>query len=136
MVHGLMGRPTKFTPERTDRLLDALRGGNTRRASCLLAGIGVQTLDDWQHRFPYFREAIEKAEAEAEVAHVANIVRAAQDGVWTASAWWLERRRPDDYGRVDRVELTLRQTAERLGAELGISPEELIAEAERIVRAH
>jgi hypothetical protein len=33
------------------------------------------------------------------VRFVAQIARAAQDGTWQAAAWWLERRRPLDYGR-------------------------------------
>jgi hypothetical protein len=129
-----MGRPTKRTPEREQRRLNALAAGNTRKAACHFAGIGVQTLDDWQRRFGDLREAIEKAEADAEVRHVANIAKAAQDGTWQASAWWLERRRPDDFGRRERIELNIRQTAERLGAELGLDPDELVREAERLVR--
>ena len=62
-----MARPTKRTPDREKRLLEALRAGNTRKAACQYAGIGVQTLDDWQRRFRDFRDAIEKAESEAEV---------------------------------------------------------------------
>lgn len=129
----MAGRPTKRTPEREKRLLDALRAGNTRKAACHFAGIDPSTLENWL-RISAFSDAVKKAEADAEVRMVGQVAQAARDGTWQAAAWWLERRRPDDYGRVDRVELTLRQTAERIGAELGITPEELIAEAERIVR--
>lgn len=131
----VVGRPTKRTPEREQRLFEALRAGNTRKAACLYAGVGLSQFAEWQERFRDFREAIQKAEADAEVRAVAQIAQAARDGTWQAAAWWLERRRADDYGRVDRVEITLRQTAERLAAELGLSADELIAEAERIVHA-
>lgn len=56
-------------------------------------------------------------------------------GQWTAAAWWLERRKWQDYGRHERVEVTLdvRKEAERLAAELGIDSADAIAEAERIL---
>jgi hypothetical protein len=128
-----LARPTKFNTDRADRVLDALRAGNTRRAAAQYAGVDDRSLRRWIERFVHFAAAIEKAEADAEVRHVANIARAAQEGTWQASAWWLERRRPDDYGRRERIDVTVRQTAERLGAELGIDPDDLIREAERIL---
>jgi hypothetical protein len=84
--------------------------------------------------FASFASAIKSAEADAELRAVAIIQQAAQDGTWQAAAWWLERRRPADYGRQDRLELNIRQTAERLAVELGLSADEVIAEAERLVR--
>jgi hypothetical protein len=130
-----VGRPTKRTPQVEARLFDAIRAGNTIRAACHYAGIGVQTLADWQ-RFRDFREALEKAEADAEVRMVAEIAQAARGGTWQAAAWWLERRRPDDFGRRDRVDVTVRQHAQKLAAEMGIDASELIAEAERIMAAN
>jgi len=94
-----VGRPSKQTPERTQRLLSALTAGNTRRAACLYAGISDETFATWQRRSLDFLEAVKKAEADAEVRHVANIAKAAQGGQWQASAWWLERRRPEAYAR-------------------------------------
>ena len=95
----MVGRPSKQTPERTQRLLSALTAGNTRRAACLYAGISDETFATWQRRSLDFLEAVKKAEADAEVRHVANIAKAAQGGQWQASAWWLERRRPEAYAR-------------------------------------
>jgi hypothetical protein len=47
-----MGRPTKRTAEREQRLLSALAGGNTRQAACHYAGITRETLSCWLERFP------------------------------------------------------------------------------------
>lgn len=130
-----MGRPTKLTAERRERVLDALRGGNTRGASATAAGVHIATFDRWLLRSAEFAHAVEKAEAEAEMAHVANIARAAEDGNWTASAWWLERRRPADWGRRDRVEILT--TVRRMAAEAGLSDAETdaaVAEATRYLR--
>jgi transposase len=131
----MAGRPTKRTPETEKRLLDALRAGNTRRASCAYAGISDETFANWCKRFLEFLEAVEKAEADAEVRHVANIAKAAGEGVWTASAWWLERRRPKDWGKTDRLELI--QTVRLLAEQQGLSEDEknaAVAEAERIAK--
>lgn len=98
-----MARPTKRTPEREARLMEALRAGNTRRASCAYAGIDQDTLANWMRRYSDFSDAVEKAEADAEIRNVAIIQKAATES-WQAAGWWLERRRPADYRQ--RQELT------------------------------
>lgn len=129
-----MARPTKFCDERTERLLSALRAGNTRRAAAAFAGVSDDTLERWEQRYADFAEAIKKAEASAEVQHVAIVAQAAQSGVWQASAWWLERRRPADYGRRERVDLNvIRSEAQRLAEQLGLDVDEVVSEARRIL---
>jgi len=127
------GRPSKYSPERSETILGALRNGNTRRTAAALAGVDVTSLARWLTRYADFAAAIQKAEADAEASHVANIQAEATDGTWTASAWWLERRRHKDWGRVDRVEIMVRQQAERLAEELGVDVADVLREAERIV---
>ncbi|HKD34034.1 MAG TPA: hypothetical protein VKB73_11335 [Gaiellaceae bacterium] len=112
--------------------MSALAAGNTRQAACHYAGISDETLANWMRGSLEFLERVKKAEADAEVRMVAQVARAAQEGTWQAAAWWLERRRPEDYGRRDRVEVTLRREAERLASELGLQVDELIREAERL----
>ncbi len=46
-----------------------------------------------------FSEAVKKARAEAEGANIRNIRRASDNGVWQASAWWLERSFPKKWGK-------------------------------------
>ena len=60
------GRPTKYTEQTVAKLLDALRGGNTRRAACAVANISQDTLAVWLKDKPEFSDAVEKAEGEAE----------------------------------------------------------------------
>ena len=100
----MVGRPSKRTPEREARLLEALRAGNTRKAACHYAAISDETFSTWQARDLDFLDAVKKAEGDAEVRMVAQIAQAAQTGTWQAAAWWLERRRPDDYGRRERLD--------------------------------
>lgn len=122
------GRPTKFTPDRTQKIIDALRGGNYRSTACQYAGINYQTFLNWltiakgpdaPPEYVDFLEAVEKAEADAEVARVALIAKASQDvmdedgelvakGSWQAAAWHLERSHPERWGRreASKVEIS------------------------------
>lgn len=101
----LRGRPTKYHDDRCEAILHALRQGNTKRTAALVGGIHYVTLNEWCKTYPDFSEAVEKAEAEAEALHVANIRTHSADN-WQASAWWLERRRHGDYRRREKVEVT------------------------------
>lgn len=101
-----MARPTKRTPERQTAILNSLRLGNTRRAAAAFAEIDDNTFYRWLADDGTFRAAVEKAEADAETRFLGNIAKAAADGTWTAAAWWLERRRHQDYRKREGVELT------------------------------
>jgi hypothetical protein len=99
------GQPTKRSPERETAILNALRVGNTRRASARGAEITEDTLANWMRADPAFFGAVEHAEAEAARRFVGNIAKAAGNN-WRAAAWWLERRRPADFGKRAGLELT------------------------------
>lgn len=127
-----VARRSKLTPVIEAVLLKSLRAGNTRTAAAATAGVDRHTLARWLATKAPFCTAVEKAEAEAEQRAVGQI-RSAMRSNWTAAAWWLERRRPKDWGRVDRVEITFREQAQKIADELGLSVDEVIQEAERIV---
>tara|TARA_B100001996_G_scaffold308714_1_gene250277 strand:- start:330 stop:773 length:444 start_codon:yes stop_codon:yes gene_type:complete len=55
--------------------------------------------------FMEFSEAVKKARAEAEGAHIRNIRKAADNGVWQASAWFLERSHPKKWGKRSQLDL-------------------------------
>ena len=57
--------------------------------------------------FPFmeFSEAVKKARAEAEGAHIKNIRKAADNGVWQASAWFLERSHPKKWGKRSQLDV-------------------------------
>jgi transposase len=111
-----MARKTKLNADVQERICDALREGNTRRVSALLAGISEQTFYNWinwadpespNHKAVYleFLESIKKAEAEAENEAIKDIQRAGKMGSWQARAWFLERRNPKDWAKRERVEV-------------------------------
>ncbi len=83
---------------------------------------------------PYteFRDAVEKARAEAEARKLSVIHTAAESGIWQAAAWFLERSFPKRWGR--RVEVTT-ITLESVEAEIArIKAEQ--AEEQAIDSAH
>jgi len=97
------------TDARIEKLLHGLRMGMTRRAASGYAGFSKSTLYRMLEDDPdgTFGTAIENAEAEAEATYSAIIAReAAIPKNWTAAAWWLERRHPQDYARRERLEMT------------------------------
>lgn len=106
------GRPTDCTPEVVRRICEALRMGCTRDAAAAAGLISRQTLANWLNRGadgvePYlgFVEQVQRAEDEAEQILLATIqAQAPQD--WKAAAWILERRRPQQWARTQRTELS------------------------------
>jgi hypothetical protein len=127
---------SKLTDARVEAILNALRTGCTRRAAAAVGGIHRDTLLEWMTRDPAFSGSVERAEGEAEATFTAIVARAAVTS-WQASAWWLERRKYMDYARRDKIEMTvdLHKETERLAAEQGLDPAEVLAEAEAIMRA-
>ena len=116
-------------------VLAALENGCTRRAAAGHAGIHHATLYRWMDADATFRDEVEKAENVAEAKATVLVQKAAFEGQWTAAAWWLERRRPEQYGRRVAVDVSIKDEIAKLAAEYGIDPDEAIAEAERILVA-
>jgi hypothetical protein len=118
-----VGRPSKMTPEKVEAICTYLKQGNTRKTSAILAGIGHSTLYEWMEEFPEFADTIKRAEEEA-IAHHVQTIHAFSQSNWQASAWYLERRRKEDFGKQDRVDITTNgkdiqsMTVQQLDAEL------------------
>ena len=108
------GRPTKLTPDESNRIILAVKAGNYIETAAAFGGISKETLFTWLRRgrrsrqknniYKQFSDAVEKALADAEIRDVANIEIASKDD-WHASAWRLERKYPEKWGR-RRVEVT------------------------------
>ena len=128
-----MARPSKYTAETLTRVEEALSQGATYQLASAYAGITYETFNTWRGKFSEFSDAVKKAEARAAVGWLAQIERAATEGSWQAAAWKLERRYPDDWGRKERLDISIKRMAEQLAAEHGLDAEALIREAERIV---
>jgi hypothetical protein len=94
-------------------LLKLLRSGVPVIHACAAVGIPEQTFYGWirkgkestkgQH-FDFYND-VQKAKADAVTRNVALIQRAAQDGTWQASAWYLERCHPNEFGKQEAHKL-------------------------------
>lgn len=129
-----MARPTKLTAGTEKAILDALRAGITRTAAAESNGVDRTQLWRWMTKFATFRNAVLQAEAQAEVRATITL-RQAGEGDWRAALAWLERRRHEDWGKRDKLEIvsTIRKLVQAAG--LGEDVEaEAVAEAEAILR--
>ena len=73
----MSNRPARRTKERRDTILQTLRSGLTRRAAAEYADMDRTTLHRWMVEDAPMRRAVIKAEAEAEVRHVAVVTGSA-----------------------------------------------------------
>lgn len=142
---------SRRTPETLEVILRALRGGSTRSDSATYAGIDRGTLSRWCAADATVRRACDEAEATAAIRATAvvmdsafgrpaqhddagNVIRAEVRPNPEHAMWWLERRRPHDFGR--RVTVDVRQAVERYAQEHGLDADALIAEAEALLQDH
>jgi hypothetical protein len=129
------GRPTKCTPELTNAIAADITLGLPGEVAAVAHGVGRSTFYNWlkwgrrrEPGFIEFRDAIQKARAEAEH-HYVGIIREAAVKSWQAAAWWLERRSPKRWGRWGPSPAPERPTrADRISK---MSEEELAAELRR-----
>jgi outer membrane protein OmpA-like peptidoglycan-associated protein len=148
---GVGGSRTVRTEERANVILSALRSGSTRTAAAGYSGISMDSMTRWTRSDAVFLRACAVAEATAEVRHAANVAddafgrpaqyddagRVLREEVRSnpeSSKWWLERRRPNDWGR--RITVDTRALIERYAVEFGLDPDDIQSEAERILADH
>lgn len=135
-----VGRPSKAETVLTPEILEAvgllLSEGHYKETVADFLGISRMTWWNWEQRgerepdsvYGEFLYVVKKASAAAEILLFRGI-RAGFDG-WQSKAWIMERRFPQRWGK--RIDITVRQEAERLAAEVGCSVEELLADARKM----
>lgn len=121
--HEPLDRPD---PAIVKKLLGHLKKGVPRKYAAIGSGIGERTFRryiTWGKRgkskeWVAFLAAVKKAEAESVCEDVANIHRASRKQ-WQASAWKLERRRPEDFASERRELAELRKQLAELAKQIG-----------------
>lgn len=105
-----MARPTKLDDLTAKRVINAARAGVSRRGAAEAARVDQATLFRWlalgrDGVAPYreFRERFLEAEAGAEREVVDALMEQARGGHVQAICFWLERRRPRDWGKTEAV---------------------------------
>jgi hypothetical protein len=127
-----MARPSKYTPAVVARVIEALTAGTSRKGAAEYAGIDQGTLENWMHRYSDFSGAVKQAESQVEVRASLAIRQAFTAGDWRAALAWLERRRHEDWGRKDRLEII--QSVRELARANGKDEDAAVAEAEAILK--
>lgn len=117
MAKGKIGRRSKKTPLHVNRLLSLLRRGHLITDAARAAGIGTDTVYRWRNEDQEFSDKVEAALLEGKMRHVENILEAGQR-TWTASAWYLERRHPEEWAKRERVETNVTVSLESIILEL------------------
>lgn len=141
-----MARPTKLTPEIAVGILTLIKNAVHPVAAAEAFGVARSTYYGWIERglgidpvrpmepiYAEFADAVAQAEAQAESTLVGMAiakVRTTGDAVML-----LERRFQERWQKREEITVNFRREAEKLAAETGLDPEELMAEAERIFAA-
>ena len=91
-----VGRPTKFSEESVRRLCSAIADGMPARGACVVAGIGVTTLNEWRERYPDLQERLSDAREHARLKAL-QAIKAAGKQDWRAWSEWLKLTYAADY---------------------------------------
>ncbi len=104
-----MGRRTRLTPEVMRVITNVIAKGGSDKAAYEAVGIGETTFYAWLKKgevarrsdsvYREFWEGLTRARSLHQMYHLGTINAAADKGDWRASAWILERRYPDVYGK-------------------------------------
>lgn len=97
------GKPSLYL-EKKDLIIQVIAEGNYQVTAAQVAGVCPQTISEWKILHPEFAEAIKAAEAQAE-REALSMVRAHSAANWQAAAWYLERKFPEKFGKVDRLQI-------------------------------
>ncbi len=137
------GRPLKFSAAVQSKIVAFILGGNYLEAAAAAAGVCKATVYDWLKRgapgnekkdpkgkFREFSDAVEKASGAAEVVAVGQIAQAGENS-WQARAWWLERRFPARWGRVEYREEGKDEIRRRTTEDVAKEFDELVRRAEK-----
>lgn len=105
---------SKFTPEVQKAICDGIKNGIPIEDVCDIVSITRQTFCRWMRQgksdhiedahYVAFRYAVKKARAANRAWHIKNIKRHSK-ATWQASAWFLERRDPVNWGKKETEQI-------------------------------
>jgi len=103
------GAKPKLTKELVQRAVQLKKGGANHKDIAAAIGVGECTFSRWINNPKnalqrQLQQELKKAEADYKNALLAVIAKQAKERDWKAAAWLLERKYPEEYARVDRVQ--------------------------------
>lgn len=98
----------KLTTELAEEAIKLVKGGASNADVIAWLGVAEGTFYSWirdpkNKAQQALSQGMKKAETERKLWHLQRIHKAAEDGDWKASAWYLERRYPNEYARTQRI---------------------------------
>jgi hypothetical protein len=107
-----MSRPHTLDEIKKSRILALLKSGCARATAAAAVNCDPRTITRTAHRDPQFADQLALAERATEIIHLENLNRAGSEPkYWRASAWILERTRPERYGKSNPEVVTPSQMA-------------------------
>lgn len=111
------GARGKLNSKRAKKICEMLERGATLVMAAQAVGVSAATISKWYSRgcdeadgkYRQFVGMVQRAENKGLAAAASRITLAGENGIWTADAWMLERRRRADYGR---NEMTVNHTGQ------------------------
>lgn len=109
----MINMKSKLTPELQKKIGDNIILGMPLKYAAEVSGITEKTFYNWLEAgetaksgaFSEFYNYIQECKAKSIQTHLKLITRSAKDGNWQASAWILERRHPEEFGRKDKIDM-------------------------------
>jgi hypothetical protein len=99
-----VGRPRALTDDKKRQVLAFIAGGGSRKKAAAYVAVSVTTLADEAKRDAEFADHLEQAEATCYFRHLQNVAQAgAKD--WKASAFLLERKWPEEFGKTTTTQV-------------------------------
>jgi hypothetical protein len=99
-----VGRPRALTDEKKRQVLAFIAGGGSRKKAAAYVAVSVTTLADEAGRDAVFADRLEQAEATCYYRHLQNVAQAGSKD-WKASAFLLERKWPDEFGKTTTAQV-------------------------------
>ena len=93
-----VGRPRALDTMKKENFLAFISAGGSRKKAAQYVGVGVTTIANEAKRDEEFAKRLELAEASCYMHHLQIVAKAGQED-WRASAFILERKFPEEFGK-------------------------------------
>lgn len=128
----MVGAKLKLNSKLTKAICKDISGGMPFKWASRNNNITEQTFYNWYNKgkkandglFKEFYDEVEKAKAKAVKYNVGVVMNAGKEN-WQASAWWLERTCPDDFGKKKEVKADVKVEDKHMGLARLFTEEEL-----------